>query len=133
LSGVPRDSNKFEQGTALFLRSLILLLSGYIVVHKVFPFDLLDKRLLEMTGADFLLLCFRSLVATAALLYSASNAFTQPALPERDRIFCERWVGLGLGTGLIIACSVIMPFTEGEGIIVRTAKLVAAGVLWLLF
>jgi hypothetical protein len=133
LISVPRDSNKLERGTALFLRSFVLLLVAYVVAHKVFPFDLLDMHLVEMTGADFLLLCFRSLIATVAALYLVRKAFTQPPLRERDRIFCERWAVLGLGIILITACSTIMRFVEGEAIIIRTARLVARGVLWLLF
>jgi hypothetical protein len=133
LLDVPRDSNKFERGTALFLRSFVLLLSAYIAFHKIFPFDLLDRRLVEMTGADFLLLCFRSALGTAAALYLTREGFYQPPLRERDRIFCECWAALGLGIILIVACSIIMRFVESESIIVRTAKLVARGVIWLLF
>jgi hypothetical protein len=133
LLDVPRDSNKFERGTALFLRSFVLLLFAYIVFHKLFPFDLLDMRLVEMTGADFLLLCFRSVVGTAAALYLAREAFNQPPLRERDRFFCECWAVLGLGIVLIVACSIIMRFVESESIIVRAAKLVARSVVWLLF
>lgn len=131
--GVPRDSNRVERGAALFFRSFVLLLSGYIVFHKVFPFDLLEMHLLEMTGADFLLLCFRTAIAAAAALYFAGKAFVQPPLRERERIFCERWAGLGLGISLIIVCSMAMHFVQGEGIIIRLAKLVARAVLWLLF
>ena len=131
--GVPSDSSKVERGAALFFRSFVLLLCGYIVFHKIFPFDLLPMRLLEMTGTSFLLLCFRTAIATAGMLYLVGKAFVQPALPQRDRIFCERWVGLGLGISLIIACSIAMRFVQGEGAIVRLAKLVARVFLWLLF
>ena len=133
LPGVPHDSNKFERGAALFLRFFVLSLAAYVVFHKVFPFDRLDMHLVEMTGADFLLLCFRSVVGTAAALYLAKRAFSQPALRERDRIFCERWAALGLGSISIIACSMVIRSIEDEGIIVRCVKLVARGVLWLLF
>jgi hypothetical protein len=133
LVDVPRDSNKFERGTALFLRSFVLLLFAYIVFHKLFPFDLLDMRLVEMTGMDFLLLCFRTIVSTAAALYLARQAFNQPPLRERDSVFCECWATLGIGIILIIACSMIMRLVESESITVRTAKFVARGVVWLLF
>jgi hypothetical protein len=133
LPGVPHDSNKFERGAALSLRSFVLSLAAYVVFHKVFPFDRLDMHLVEMTGGDLLLLCFRSIVGTAAALYLVRRAFVQPALGERDRIFCERWAVLGLGSISIIACSIVIRFVEGEGIIVRCAKLIARGVLWLLF
>jgi hypothetical protein len=120
-----RDSNKFERGTALFLRSFVLPLVAYVVFHKVFPFNLLRLHLVEMTGADFLLLCLRSLIATVAPLYLAQKALTQPLLQERDRVFCERWAVLGLGIILIIASSIVMRFVDDEGIIITTAKLVA--------
>ena len=131
--GAPRDSDRFERGAALFFRSLVLLLSGYIVSHKIFPFDLAKMHLLEMTGAEFLLLCFRSAIALVAVWYLGGKAFAPPALRERDRIFCERWVGLGLGIVSIMACSVTIHFVQGEGIIVRSAKLVGRIVVWLLF
>jgi H+/Cl- antiporter ClcA len=133
LLGVPHDSNKLERGAALFLRSFVLLLAGYVVFHKVFPFNLLDMQLVEMTGADFLLLCFRSVFGTVAALYFVRKALAQPALRERDRIFCERWAALGIGTILIIGCSILMRFVEGEQTIVRVARLVARAVRWLLF
>ena len=131
--GVPRDSDRFERGAALFFRSFVLLLSAYIVSHKIFPFDLAKMHLLEMTGAEFLLLCFRSAIAVVTVWYLGSKALAQPALPERDRIFCERWATLGLGIISIIACSLTIHFVQGEGIIVRSAKLVGRIVVWLLF
>jgi hypothetical protein len=133
LLDIPRDSNRLERGFALFSRSFVLLLAGYVVFHKIFPFDMLEMHLLEMTGADFLSLCFRTAVATVALLFFVRKAFAQPALSERDRTFCERWASLGLGSSLIIACSIMLRFVKGEGILVRPAKLVASSVLWLLF
>jgi hypothetical protein len=133
LFGAPRDSDRFERGAALFFRSLVWLLSGYIVSHKIFPIDLAKMHLLEMTGAEFLLLYFRTAIALVAVWYFAGKAFAQPTLPERDRLFCERWASLGLGIILIIACSVAMPFVQGEGIIVRSAKLFGRIVVWLLF
>jgi hypothetical protein len=132
LFGAPRDSDRFERGAALFLRSLVWLLSGYIVSHKVFPIDLAKMHLLEMTGGEFLLLYFRTAIALVAVWYFASKAFAQPPLPERDSLFCERWAGLGLGIITIIACSVGMHFVQGEGIIVRSAKLLGSTVVWLL-
>jgi uncharacterized membrane protein YecN with MAPEG domain len=133
LLGAPRDSDRFERGAALFFRTLVWLLSGYIVAHKIFPIDLAKMHLLEMTGADFLFLYLRSAIALVAVWFFAAKAFAQPPLPERDRLFCERWASLGLGIILIIACSVAMPFVQGEGIIVRLAKLFGRIVVWLLF
>ena len=131
--GAPQDSNQLERGAALFLRSVVLLLAGYVVFHKIFPFDLLEMHLIEMTGADLLLLFLRSVFGTVAALYFLSKVFAQPPLRERDRLFCEHWAALGLGTILIIACSIIMRFVEGEQTIVRVAKLLARAVRWLLF
>jgi hypothetical protein len=132
LFGAPGDSDRFERGAALFFRSLVWLLSGYIVSHKMFPLDLAKMHLLEMTGGEFLLLYFRTAIALVAIWYFAVKAFAQPPLPERDRLFCERWAALGLGIIMIIACSVAMHFVQGEGVIVRSAKLLGRIVVWLL-
>jgi hypothetical protein len=131
LFGAPRDSDRFERGAALFLRSLVWLVSGYIS-HKIFPIDLAKMRLLEMTGGEFLLLSFRTAIALVAVWFFASKAFALPALPERDKLFCERWAALGLGIITIIACSVGMQFVQGEGVIVRSAKVLGSAVVWLL-
>jgi hypothetical protein len=132
LFGAPRDSDRFERGAALFFRSLVLLLSGYIVSHKIFPIDLMKMHLMEMTGGEFLLLCFRTAIALVVVWYFGRKAFAQPPLPERDRLFCERWAGLGLGIILIVACSVAMHFVQGEGAIIGSAKLLGRAVVWLL-
>jgi hypothetical protein len=132
LFGAPRDSDRFERGAALFFRSLIWLLSGYVVSHKFFPLDLSKMHLAEMTGGEFLILCFRTATALAALWYFVRKAFAQPPLPERDRLFCERWAGLGLGIIMIIACSVAMQFVVGQGPIFGLAKLLASVIVWLL-
>jgi hypothetical protein len=132
LIGAPRSSDKFERGAALFFRSLVWLLSGYIVAHKIFPIDLAKMHLLEMTGGELLLLYFRTAIALVAVWYFVSKAFAQPPLPERDRLFCERWAALGLGIITIIACSVGMHFLQGEGAIIGLAKLLGRMVVWLL-
>ena len=130
--GAPRDSNELERGVALFLRSFVLLLLGYVCFHKLFPFGLLNVRIGEMTGADFLLLIFRTVAAAVTGVYFAAKAFSHPGLGNRDRAFCERWAGLGSGTITIIACSTILPFLKGEGVIESVARLLAGGILWLL-
>ncbi len=130
--GAPRDSDRLERGAALFFRSLLWLLSGYIVSHKIFPIDLANKHLMEMTGAEFLLLLSRTTIALVVVCYFGREAFTQPPLAERDRLFCERWAVLGLGIITIIACSVAMQFVPGEGAIIGTAKLLGRVVIWLL-
>jgi hypothetical protein len=83
-------------------------------------------------GGEFLLLYFRTAIALVAVWFFASKAFAQPALSERDKLFCERWAALGLGIITIIACSVGMQFVQGEGVIVRSAKLLGSTVVWLL-
>jgi hypothetical protein len=83
--GAPRDSNQLERAVALFLRSFVLLLLGYVCFHKLFPFGLLYVRIGEMTGADFLLLIFRTLVATAAAVYFVAKAFSHPGLARPIR------------------------------------------------
>jgi hypothetical protein len=128
----PRDSSGLERGAALFFRSFVLLLIGYVCIHRIFPFELLDTLVGKMTGADFLLFIFRTLIATGAALYFTKKAFAHPHLSERDRNFCERWAVLGLGTITITACSIIAPYLKGDGPLQITARVLARGILWLL-
>ena len=129
----PDDSNRVERGTAMALRYFLFLLAAYIVFHKIFPFDLFRARLADMTGADFLLLIFRSLIATAGAAYFAIRGFIQPALQDRDRIWCERWAGLAFGVITIAVGSILITMLEGKSIIIVTAYWVASCILWLLF
>jgi hypothetical protein len=85
-----------------------------------------------MTGADLLLLYFRTAIALLVIWYFGREAFIQPPLPERDRLFCERWVALGLGIIMIIGCSVAMRFVQGEGAVIGSAKMLGKIVVWLL-
>jgi hypothetical protein len=132
-SKAPEDSNRLERGTAIALRSFLFLLLVYIVFHKIFPFALFRTRLADMTGADFLLLICRSLIAFAGAAYFAVKGFIQPDLQERKRIWCERWTGLAFGVITIIVGSVLVTTLQGEGIVFTLAYSVASGVLWLLF
>jgi hypothetical protein len=92
---------------------------------------MVSRMRLEMTVASS---CFSisGLQLHWSLLFFCCKAFAQPALPERDKLFCERWAALGLGILTIIACSVGMQFVQGEGVIVRSAKLLGSTVVWLL-
>jgi len=117
---------------ALILRSFVLLLIGYILFHKIFPFDLLGMRLGEMTGGDFLLFVFRTVIATVAAVYFARVASAHPLLSKRNRAFCERWSALGLGTILIIGWATVAPLVKGEGLLETGARLLGRGILWLL-
>jgi hypothetical protein len=128
----PRDSSELERGAALFFRSFVLLLAGYVCMHRIFPFERLDMPVGQMTGADFLLFIFRTLFAIAAALYFTMKAFAHPHLRERDRNFCERWAVLGLGTITISACSIIAPHLKGDGPLQIAARILARGILWLL-
>jgi hypothetical protein len=115
------------------LRYFLFLLAAYIVFHKIFPFGLFRTRLADMTGADLLLLISRSLIATIGAGYFAIAGFVQPALQDRDRIWCERWTGLAFGVITIGVGSILITALEGTGIIIVTARWVASGILWLLF
>jgi hypothetical protein len=117
----------------MVLRCFLFLLAAYIFFHKIFPFGLFRARLVDMTGADFLLLIFRSLIATLGAAYFVVRGFVQPALQDRDRIWCERWTGLAFGVIAIAVGSILITMLEGEGIIIATAHSVASCVLWLLF
>jgi hypothetical protein len=132
-SKAPADSNRLERGTAMALRSLLVLLLVYIVFHKIFPFALFRTRLADMTGGDFVMMVCRSLIATAGAAYIAVKGFAQPALHERDRIWCERWAGLAFGVLAIIVGAVLVTTLQGEGFVFALAYWVASGVLWLLF
>ena len=132
-STAPEDSNRFERGTAIALRYFLFLLLAYIVFHKIFPFALLRTRLSDMTGADLLLLTFRSLIATTGAAYFAIRGFIQPALQDRDRIWCERWSGLAFGVITMVVGSILVTSLERKGLLVGIAYGVASGILWLLF
>jgi hypothetical protein len=132
-SKAPDDSNRFERGTAMALRYFLFLLVAYIVFHKIFPFGLFRTRLTDITGADLLLLIFRSLIATIGAAYFAIIGFIQPVLQDRDRIWCERWTGLAFGVITIAVGSVLITMLERDGIIIVTAYWVASCILWLLF
>ena len=132
-SKAPDDSNRFERGTAMALRYFVFLLAAYIIFHKIFPFGLFRTRLTDMTGADLLLLIFRSLIATIGAGYFAITGFIQPVLQDRDRIWCERWTGLAFGVITIAVGSVLITMLERDGIIIVTANWVASCILWLLF
>jgi hypothetical protein len=115
------------------LRSLLVLLLVYIVFHKIFPFALFRTRLADMTGGDFVMMVCRSLIATAGAAYVAVKGFVQPALHERDRIWCERWAGLAFGVLAIIVGSIAIITLDGNGVIFALANGLATGILWLLF
>jgi hypothetical protein len=132
-SKLSEASHKLERGTAMALRAFLFLLLVYVVFHKIFPFLLLRTRLADMTGADFLLLLCRTLVATAGAAYFAVKGFRQPALPERDRIWCERWTALAFGVITLIIGSTLITTLQGDGIIFALAYGIATGILWLLF
>jgi len=115
------------------LRYFLFLLAAYIVLQKIFPFGLFRTRLADMTGADLLLLISRSLIATIGAANFAIAGFIQPALQDRDRIWCERWTGLAFGVITIAVGSILIAALEGTGIIIVTAHWVASCILWLLF
>jgi hypothetical protein len=132
-SKTPDDSNRFERGTAIALRSFLFLMAAYIVFHEIFPFGLFRTRLTDMTGADLLLLISRSLIATICAGYLVITGFIQPALQDRDRIWCQQWTGVAFGVITIAVGSILIAALEGTGIIIVTAHSVASCILWLLF
>jgi hypothetical protein len=75
----------------------------------------------------------RSLVATIGAAYFVVTGFIQPALHDRDRLWCERWTGFALGVIAIAVGSVLISILEKKGIIVIAAHWVASCILWLLF
>jgi hypothetical protein len=86
-----------------------------------------------MTGADLLLLIFRSSIAAIGTGYLVKKGFAQPDLRDRDRVWCERWTALALGVITIAVGSVVITSLEETGTIMVMAHWVASGALWLLF
>jgi hypothetical protein len=132
-SKAPHDSNKLERGVAVALRYFLFLLAAYVVFHKIFPFGVLGTRLGDMTVADFLLSIFQSLVATVGGAYFLVKGFFQPGLQHRNRVWCERWTGLGFGVITISIGSILITSIERKGVIETMAYWVASCILWLLF
>lgn len=128
----PNDSTRFERGSAIALRLLVLLLVAYIVFHKIFPFAVLQKQLGDLTVGEFLLTIFQTITATAAAAFVVFKGFRQPSLENRDRIWCERWSGLAFGIIAILFGSILIILLEKKGIVIATAHWAAYGVLWLL-
>jgi hypothetical protein len=129
----PTDSDRLERGAALALRTWVFLLAGYITFNKTFPFYLLATPVLQMTGMDLLMLLLRAVVGLAVAAFLVRKAFSPPPLIDRHRIFCENWVGLGLGLTSLIAAASFAYLIKGDGAISTTARLLARGILWLLF
>ena len=100
----------------MVLRYFLFLLAAYIVFHKIFPFGLFRTRLADMTGADLLLLIVRSLIATIGAAYLVVRGLIQPALHDRDRLWCERWTGLAFGVIAIAVGSVLISILEKKGL-----------------
>jgi hypothetical protein len=128
----PKDSTRFERGSAIALRLFVLLLVAYIVFHKIFPFAVLEKHLGELTVGEFLLTIFQTITAIAAAAYFVYKGFRQPCLQDRDRIWCERWSGLAFGVIAILIGSILIILLEKKGVAIATAHWAAYGVLWLL-
>jgi hypothetical protein len=55
------------------------LLAAYIVFHKIFPLDLLDKRLVDMTLGEFLLVILEVLFASTAAGYPILKGSKYPS------------------------------------------------------
>ncbi len=132
-SKAPKDSNKFERGVAMALRSFVLLLAAYVFFYVIFPINLLGTRLGDVTVGEFLLVIFRTLVAATGAIYLIIRALQQPDLQDRDRIWCERWSGLAFGVIAIISASILVAIFERKGVKLTPADWMARGVLWLLF
>jgi hypothetical protein len=133
LSRAPDDSNRFERGSAMALRSFVLLLSAYVIVHRIFPFGVLGRHLADLTVGEFLLTMTRAVVASALTGYLVFKSLRQPALEARDRVWCERWSGLSFAVMAVVAGSIAVALLEKKGIAVAAALPVAEGVLWLIF
>ena len=127
------DANKFERRSATVLRSIVLLLAAYIVLHKAFSIAALDQRLADMTVGQFFLTIFEVMFASIAAGYLIIKAFRYPSLQHRDRIWCERWSGIAFGLATIIMGAVLVTLLDRKGINLGVTRWIAHGILWLLF
>ena len=132
-SNTRRDVNKFERGSAIALRLLVLLLAAYIVFHKTFPFAALDRRLGDMTLGEFFLTIFQLVFAFTVAGYLIVKGFKYPDLKQRDRLWCERWSGLAFGVAAIVMGAALVVLLERKGSNFGVAHGIARGILWLLF
>jgi hypothetical protein len=133
LNSKTSDASGLERWSATVLRSLVLLLAAYIVFHKIFPLDLLDKRLVDMTLGELLLVVLEVLSASTAAGYLIIKGFKYPSAANRDRVWCERWSGIAFGMATIIMGSALVTLLGRKGINFGAARWIAHGVLWLLF
>jgi hypothetical protein len=124
--------SKFERGSAIALRFLVLLLAAYVVLHKIFPLASLGKRLVDMTAGDFLLTVFEMLLALTASGYLIFKGFAYPPLPDRDRIWCDRWSAIAFGVASIFMGAGLVKLLERKDIDLGVAHWIARGILWLL-
>ena len=131
-SKLPDDSNAFERGSALALRSLVLLFAAYVFFHKLFPFTSLDARLADLTFGEFMMLVFQVLSSTTAAGYFIFNAFHPPPLSHRVRAWCEFWSALAFGVISLVAGSILIEVLARKGIELPAARWIARGILWLL-
>jgi len=133
LQGAPRNSSELERNVALLMRSIVCLLLCYVALHRIFPFDLLSARVGEMTGAELLLLFWRTAIAVALAMYFAVKAFFLPPAERQSRIFYELWAASGLAAISLIGYSTIAHRLEGEGFVETAARLLGRGILWLIY
>ena len=133
LSSKTSDASGFERWSATVLRLLVLLLTAYIVFHKIFPLDLLDKRLVDMTLGEFLLVVLEVLFASTAAGYLIIKGIKNTTAANRDRLWCERWSGIAFCLEAIIMGSVLVTLLGRKGVNLGAARWIAHGALWLLF
>lgn len=133
LRSAHHESSRFERGGAVALRTCVLVLAAYVVARKIFPFELLGLRLGEMTLAELLGGLVRALAAAAAAAYLLASIARLPALRERTRWWCERWIAMALGVMTLLMGAVSVILLERKGVaIVAGAHWIARGILWLL-
>jgi hypothetical protein len=132
-SRAPDDSNRFERGAAIALRSFLFLLAAYIVFHKVFPFALLGFHLIDLTVGDFLRMMFQTLVSMVGAAYLLAKSFRLPDIKSRDRVWCERWIAIAFGVIAISFGSMVIALLERKGFDTGAARSLARGILWILF
>jgi hypothetical protein len=86
-----------------------------------------------MTGAELLLLFWRTAIAVGLAIYCAVKAFSLPPAKRQSRIFYELWAAAGFAAMSLIGYSTISHRLEGEGFVETTARLLGRGILWLIY
>jgi len=108
------------------------LLAAYIVFHKVFPFALLEYRLIDLTVRD------SARDPSNARQHPRQCVFGRKIVPTsgfegQGQSWCERWIAIAFGTITIVVGSIVIALLQRKGFDTAMARWLARGILWVLF